>query len=150
MNLTLNNLEATEKFANVLAEVCEPPLIIFLEGDLGVGKTTLVRAFLRAKGYEGKVKSPTYTLIETYELADQTVVHVDLYRITDPDEIEYLALREQFTATSITFIEWPHLAELFGIESNLNLSLRTTQEDARELTLNGDKNHLIFKKLCAL
>ena len=94
-----------------------------------------MRAFLRAKGYEGKVKSPTYTLIESYDVHDQTVVHVDLYRISDPEEIEYLALKEQLTAKSIAFIEWPNHTGAYGIEADLILNLRIAHASERELKI---------------
>ena len=81
--------------------------IVFLKGELGVGKTTLVRGYLRALGYEGAVKSPTYTLVEPYELAGIPLAHLDLYRVSDPVELEYIGLEEIFEESSLAFIEWP-------------------------------------------
>jgi len=82
-------------------------LVIYLVGDLGAGKTTFVRGFLRGLGYAGRVPSPTYTLIEPYDIAGYAVSHIDLYRLRSPDEVDALALAELGGGTSIMLIEWP-------------------------------------------
>ncbi len=98
---------AQEAFGARLAAACEPPLRVYLDGELGAGKTTLVRGLLRALGHRGAVKSPTYTLIEPYELGGKQIYHLDLYRVSDPGELEYLGLREMLDEEALLLIEWP-------------------------------------------
>ena len=99
---------ATEALGAALAKTLAPGAVVFLQGDLGAGKTTLVRGLLRALGYQGAVRSPTYTLLESYPFNSGLVVHhLDLYRLADPEELEWIGLRELLTAQAIILIEWP-------------------------------------------
>ncbi len=108
------NEKAQLAFGARLANACDDKgCVIFLQGDLGAGKTTTVRGFLSALGYQGKVKSPTYTLVENYALKNQTVCHVDLYRIQQPKEIFGLGLfatPDYLKEKIIYLIEWPEKA----------------------------------------
>jgi tRNA threonylcarbamoyladenosine biosynthesis protein TsaE len=103
--------EETEAFGARLARARpaqgDPFAVVYLAGDLGAGKTTLTRGFLRALGVSGAVRSPTYTLVEAYETAGLTAVHLDLYRLSDPAELDNLGLREWARAGHVWLVEWP-------------------------------------------
>lgn len=104
----LPNENATTNFAKNLAVNCLPPFIIYLYGAVGSGKTTFCRSFLTAYGYIGLVKSPTYSLVESYFLPTCTIYHFDLYRLCDPEELEFIGVRDYLNKNSICLIEWPN------------------------------------------
>jgi len=101
---------ATSAFGARLARVIAPGLSLHLHGDLGSGKTTLARGLLRGLGYQGRVKSPTYALVELYTVSRLNLYHFDLYRFRDPKEWRDAGLNEYFNAASVCLVEWPEKA----------------------------------------
>lgn len=107
----LADVSATERLGVVLARgMSEGGFVLYLHGELGAGKTSLVRALLHALGHTGRVRSPTYTLVEPYEIAGRRVYHLDLYRLSAAEELEYLALRDLDPITDLLLVEWPERA----------------------------------------
>lgn len=108
----LINEKATLDFGQHLAQYAESLSVIFLEGDLGAGKTTLVRGFLKGMGHDGFVRSPTYTLVEPYlHTHKKPVYHFDLYRIKSPEELEFIGLRDYLIPQNLCLFEWPNYGE---------------------------------------
>ncbi len=130
--IDLKDEAATERLGQALANThALKGLVITLAGELGAGKTTLARGLLRALGHQGTVKSPTYTLLESYDLPEHTVWHLDLYRIHDPQELEYLGIRDA-VGTDITWlIEWPQRGEDVLPAADLHCTIRYHQGGRR-------------------
>ncbi|MFP4209493.1 MAG: tRNA (adenosine(37)-N6)-threonylcarbamoyltransferase complex ATPase subunit type 1 TsaE [Wenzhouxiangella sp.] len=124
-------------FGVVLAARLADGGVVYLSGDLGVGKTTLVRGLLRAMGHEGRVKSPSYGLVESYELAGLTVHHLDLYRLGDPEEIEYLGIADLLDERSLLLVEWAEKGRGFLPAAGLRIHIEDLPDQSRRLTLAG-------------
>lgn len=110
-------------FGASLIAACEHGGVITLSGELGVGKTTLVRGALQSRDVVGGVRSPTYTLVEYYPFNDFAVAHFDLYRLGDPEELEYLGYRDYLDQQTLCFIEWPERAEGYINAIDLEIKL---------------------------
>ena len=119
---------AVARLAAKFAAELQPPMVVYLVGDLGAGKTTFARAYIHALGFRGYVKSPSYGLLETYETGGQSVLHLDLYRIEDPEELEFLAIRDLYTEDSVLLVEWPDRGANFLPMPDLVLEFGETDE----------------------
>ena len=123
VTLYLQGEEAMEAFGRQLATLTQGLGTIFLEGDLGAGKTTLSRGIIRGLGHEGSVKSPTFTLVEPYEIGPVRAFHFDLYRLVDPEELEFLGIRDYFDGDALCLIEWPQKGAGFLPKPDLTITI---------------------------
>ena len=130
--------DQTEAHAAATARALDAPCVFALRGPLGAGKTTWVRAFLRALGHDGVVPSPTYTLVEPYEADDLKIWHVDLYRLQDPLELEALGVRELLDGDAVMLVEWPERWPEIEARSDISLDFRHGDlESARRLKMDA-------------
>ncbi|REG81623.1 tRNA (adenosine(37)-N6)-threonylcarbamoyltransferase complex ATPase subunit type 1 TsaE [Marinomonas pollencensis] len=140
--------EAMEAFGAGLAQAFNKGAVVYLEGDLGMGKTTMVRGVLRGLGYEGPVKSPTYTLVEPYEFTDLEVFHFDLYRVGDAEELEYMGIRDYFTERGVCLIEWAEMGLGVLPEADVIVSIERIAQGRKVVVASGtEKGSLALRSL---
>ncbi|MBB1275792.1 MULTISPECIES: tRNA (adenosine(37)-N6)-threonylcarbamoyltransferase complex ATPase subunit type 1 TsaE [unclassified Pseudoalteromonas] len=139
---------ATVTMGNRVADIIEQGAVIYLHGDLGAGKTTFTRGVVQGFGHTGKVKSPTYTLVEPYELERANVYHFDLYRLGDPEELEYMGIRDYFSADAICVVEWPEKGGEFIPVPDLDITLSYVGNE-RKIVINSasERGIAIVEKL---
>lgn len=136
MYLRIDSEQQMQQLGAQLAQLSKGQGRIYLDGDLGTGKTTLVRGLMRALGHEGAVKSPTFTLLEPYQIGGLNVYHFDLYRLSDPEELEYLGLGDYFVPESLCLVEWPKKAKRMLPSPDLLLKL-THDGSSRDVTVSS-------------
>jgi len=151
LNLVLKNLHETQELGRKLAQCCselENSCVIYLIGDLGAGKTTLAQNFIGYFGFD-KVKSPTYTLVESYQNDAIDIHHFDCYRLSDPEELEYIGIREYLKPNSLQLIEWPELGKGAIAHSDISININGSGETrAIVITSQTKTGKLILK--CAI
>lgn len=141
----LANAEQTEQLGAALGSALQSRGLVFLVGELGAGKTTLVRGLLRHMGFTGSTKSPTYTLVEPYEFDEHKVYHFDLYRLADPEELEYIGIDEYLTeALALSLIEWPEKGGNWLPEPHIRVEL-SYDKDQRQATIISQHQALLEK-----
>ncbi|MFZ5621641.1 MAG: tRNA (adenosine(37)-N6)-threonylcarbamoyltransferase complex ATPase subunit type 1 TsaE [Pseudomonadota bacterium] len=136
LTLDIGDAEAMERLGAALGAHLHGGEVIYLTGDLGVGKTTLVRGLLRGRGHAGPVRSPTYTLVEPYELPPLTLYHLDLYRLADAEELEWIGIRDLLDAGSVALVEWPERGRGVLPAADLSVTIRY-KDPGRWVTLTG-------------
>jgi len=139
LDLVVKNLSETQELGRKLAYCCsslKDSCVIYLIGDLGVGKTTLAQSFIQYFGFD-RVKSPTYSLVESYQNEDINIHHFDCYRLSDPEELEYIGIREYLMPNHLQLIEWPELGKGAIAKADISISLSG----------DGDERKIIIKSL---
>ncbi|MDD0968107.1 MULTISPECIES: tRNA (adenosine(37)-N6)-threonylcarbamoyltransferase complex ATPase subunit type 1 TsaE [Pseudomonas] len=134
VTLYLADEQAMSDFGARIARITQGHGLIFLEGNLGMGKTTLSRGIIRGLGHVGAVKSPTFTLVEPYEIGEVRAFHFDLYRLVDPEELEFLGIRDYFEDDALCLIEWPDKGAGFLPKPDLTITI-SPQDSGRSLTI---------------
>lgn len=137
MDLRVADADSMMKFGAECARLTPPGSLVLLNGELGTGKTTFARGFIRHLGWQQRIKSPSFSLLESYALEQFSLYHLDLYRIQGPEELEYLGLREYINTRDILLVEWPEKAQGFFHPAQWTVSLQYEQQQRRVSLLAG-------------
>ena len=151
LDLVIKNLSETQELARRLADCCaslKDSCVIYLIGDLGVGKTTLAQSFIQYFGFD-RVKSPTYSLVESYQNEDINIHHFDCYRLSDPEELEYIGIREYLMPKHLQLIEWPELGKGAIAKADISISL-SGDGDERKINIKSLTKVGKFVTKCAI
>ncbi len=147
----LATIELGNNLAKVVLNEEEQALIVYLHGDLGAGKTTLTRGFVQGMGHKGNVKSPTYTIVEPYELGNWRIYHFDLYRLSDAEELEYLGIRDYFSSNCCCFIEWPEKGAQFLSNADIEIKMIYKQNQRIiKLLACSDRGNFVLSALAGI
>jgi tRNA threonylcarbamoyladenosine biosynthesis protein TsaE len=150
MKVTLRDEAETLAFAGRVYRAMSSNGLVFLLGNLGAGKTTFVRGWLRAAGFSGPVKSPTFTLVEEYPIEERIVYHFDLYRLNDPEELEWMGFRDYLRPNAVCFIEWPERGAGLLPEADLEIRLEISGTGRiAEITAGTDSGVAVLARLQA-
>ena len=136
------------ELGKAIAGLLQHGMVIFLEGELGAGKTTLARGIFRGLGYQGKVKSPTYTLVEEYRIGEHVCFHFDLYRLADPEELEFMGIRDFTLEKDVLLIEWPEKGVGFLPAADLVVTIDYVAE-GRKVSMDAktDKGNFFLEQI---
>lgn len=135
MKIDISELKQLDEFAKGFAQDLSKGDVVFLYGDLGSGKTTFTQFLLKHLAFKGRVKSPTYAIYETYDLSDYTLIHMDLYRLSSPEELYYLGIEEIFDGDNVVIIEWPEkgLGVLADVTKSIDFEIINSEQRQLEL-----------------
>lgn len=139
MHWDIPSPEVMREWGKTLGQALKPGTLVYLSGDLGAGKTTLASGILAGYGHPGRTKSPTYTLVESYETTRGPAYHFDLYRLEDPEELDMMGFRDYLSSQSLCLVEWPERATGLLPASDLHLSLELRLPDHRITLLHASE-----------
>lgn len=140
--LLIENEAAMQALGGQFAQRMPRGCVVYLRGDLGAGKTTLVRGIIKGFGFRGKIKSPTYTLVEPYEVGGFKVYHFDLYRLSDPEELDYIGFRDYLADYTQILVEWPEHGQGYLPAADIDIEIEYAGQGRKIVLLDGSARGL--------